>query len=102
MVEVLTEKNFKERTSDGLVLVKFGAPWCGPCKMITPTLTEISRNRNDVAILEVDTDESPALASQFQIRGIPAIFVMKDGQVLEQTSGMTNKDKINEMIDRYI
>jgi len=99
---MLTTANFKEITSEGLVLTKFGAKWCGPCKMISPALAEISRDRDDIVITEVDTDESPDLANQFQIRGIPAIFVMKDGQVIDQSAGMMSKEKINELIDRHV
>ena len=102
MVKVLTEASFKEGTSNGLVLLKFGANWCGPCKMITPSLTEISRDRNDVSIVEVDTDDSPDLAQRFQVRGIPAMYIMKNGQILEQAAGMMSKNKINELIDRHI
>ena len=99
MIKVITEANFKDNTSEGLILLKFGTPWCNPCRAVDAALTEIACDRGDITITEVDTDESPELASQFKIRRIPSIFILKEGQVVDQFTGIISKKNINKMID---
>jgi len=62
------------------VLLKFTADWCGPCKAFNPTLNQAAENHPDIRFVEVDVQKDPNLASQFQVRSIPAVFGFKDGQ----------------------
>jgi len=92
----ITKDNFEAEVlqSDGTVLVDFWAPWCMPCRMLAPTLEEIARERPDVKVCKVNTDEQMELAIRFQITSIPALFVFKDGKAVERLEGLRPKEEI--------
>jgi thioredoxin 1 len=70
------------------VLVEFGAPWCGPCKMLEPVLVEMSGDfTGRVDFLTVDVDQSPELAMQYGVMGVPTVILFRDGQPLERMTG---------------
>ncbi len=98
----LTSGNFKKNTSSGLVLVDFWASWCGPCKMIAPTLNSIAQTESDkVQVAKVNIDEEKQLATQFNIRSIPTLLFFKDGKEVKRISGIKSKkfivSQINEL-----
>jgi thioredoxin 1 len=82
-----TEKNFVELTSIGTVLVDWFAVWCGPCKMIKPTLQKLE-DQHGLPVVEVDVDEEPELARQFRIMSIPTMLLFKNGQVVRTIVGV--------------
>ena len=98
----LDESNFdREVTQDGKpVIVDFWAEWCGPCKMIAPLLDEIARERADaVKVAKVNVDENQSLSLKYNIRAIPALLFFKNGQLRDQTTGVTSKKDLLNRIE---
>ena len=90
----LDESNFDREVnqSDKPVIVDFWAEWCGPCKMIAPLLDEIAKEKAEsVKVAKVNVDENQSLSSKFNIRAIPSLLFVKNGQLRDQITGMTSK-----------
>ena len=99
----LTERNFDEAlvAAKGLALVDFWAEWCGPCRAIAPMLDElVEAAQGRVALMKVNVDESPGLASRYGIRSIPTILIVKDGKVVDQVVGAVPKPVLRQRIER--
>ena len=96
----ITKENFESEVlkSEKPVLVDFFAVWCGPCKMISPILEEIAQEREDIKVCKINVDEEPELAAQYQVVSIPTLFVIKDGQITNQSLGAKPKPQILEML----
>ena len=84
--------------SDKPVVVDFWAEWCGPCKMIAPSLEEISNEMDNVQIAKVNIDENPDIAAQFGIRSIPTLMIFKDGKHADTMVGAQSKSKLLDWI----
>lgn len=97
-MEKINEKNFKEKTEKGLVLVDFFATWCGPCRMQSAVIEEVLETNPEINVCKIDVDESPNVARQFGIMSIPTLILMKDGQVLKKHVGLLQND---DLIDFY-
>ncbi len=96
----VTNETFQEEVMlcEKPVLVDFWAPWCGPCRMVSPLVDEIAEERDDIKVVKINVDEEGELAKQFQIMSIPTLLVMKDGQVVERATGARPKAQINAML----
>jgi thioredoxin 1 len=87
---ILTQRTFDETlaTTEGLLLVDFWAPWCGPCRAIAPVLDSlVAESAGRVKLAKVNVDEEPALAGRHEIRSIPTILMVKDGRIVDRVVG---------------
>ena len=84
--------------NDKTVVVDFWAEWCGPCKMIAPSLEEISNEMDNIQIAKVNIDENPDIAAQFGIRSIPTLMIFKDGKHADTMVGAQSKSKLLDWI----
>ncbi len=97
--------NFEEEVlkSDIPVLVDLWAPWCGPCKAIGATVSEIAEEYTDkLKVVKLNIDQSPELATKYNIMSIPTLLIFKDGQVDGQIIGLVGKDKIESKFKHLI
>ena len=104
MLEHFTQETFERAVAgDKPVLVDFFATWCGPCRMIAPSVEQLAAEFEGRAIVgKVDVDQEPALAQRFGVMSIPTLVVLRGGKVVEQAVGARGKQDIAAMIERHL
>jgi thioredoxin 1 len=89
--------------SNGLVMVDFWAVWCGPCRIIAPTVEELAKEyTGKIKVMKLNTDENPDIASKYKIMGIPTLMFFKGGQKVDQIVGAVPKPQLKSKIDSLL
>ena len=104
-VQTVTDADFdaEVKDSDTLTLVDFWAEWCGPCKMIAPTVAELADEyQGRVKVCKLDVDENQRTAQQYAVRSIPSLLFFKGGKVVETVVGAVRKQRIEEVIEAHL
>jgi len=100
MATHITMKEFEEKVlkSDKPVIVDFYAAWCGPCKMLAPTIDKISEADNGIEVFKVNVDQETGLAQKYGVMSIPTIIGFKDGKVNKQAVGYVPENKLLDLV----
>ena len=98
-INILSESNFDSLVGTKPALIDFSATWCGPCKKVAPIIEEIANENPDFFVGAIDVDMQPMLAARFQVRSIPTVILLKDGQVVKQFIGVQSKETYQKAID---
>jgi thioredoxin 1 len=104
MLEV-NDTNFEQEIMqhEGLSLVDFWAPWCGPCRMVGPIIEQLADDfQGQVKVAKINVDEAPQAPNRFGVRGIPTVILFKGGQEVDKIVGAVPKAKFVEMINRHM
>jgi thioredoxin 1 len=102
MTKELTDQSFQElvASSDKLVLVDFWAPWCGPCKQLTPIIDSLAEEMKDkVTVAKINIDDHPDAAARYNVRGIPTLILFKNGKVADTKVGALPKSALAQWIE---
>ncbi len=98
----ITTANFDETVKEGVTVVDFWAPWCGPCRMIAPHIEAIAEEMPNIKVGKCNVDAAPEIAAKFGIMSIPTVMIFKDGKAMDTTIGVVPKqalvDKINSVL----
>lgn len=99
----LTQDNFQQEISNGIVLVDFWAEWCGPCKVMAPVLNEVADETKNTSthVAKLNVDDFPSLAKQYNVETIPTLIIFKDGKEQDRFVGLKTKGSILKELEKY-
>ena len=98
-----TDASFAQDIAEGVVLVDFWAPWCGPCKMIAPVLEELDAELGEkLKIVKVNVDDNEQTAGNYGVMSIPTLIVFKDGEQVDKTVGFQPKDQLTTLVNKHL
>ncbi len=95
----IKENEFEEKIKNGKVLVDCYASWCGPCKMLSPIIDELSEEIDTCAFYKIDMDDAEEVSEKYNIVSIPTVLLFENGELKKQTVGFKSKEELEEIID---
>ena len=102
-VREVSTQDFQDSVSDGVVMVDFWAPWCGPCRMVAPVLEKLQEEMGEKAsIVKLNVDENPDIARQYGISSIPTMIVFKNGNHVDTVIGASTSDKYKSLLEKHL
>lgn len=105
MTKTVTDQTFEQEVlqAEGVSLVDFWAPWCGPCRMIGPIVEDLSNEYSGrMSVLKMNVDENPETPGRYGIMGIPTLLLFKDGQLVDTVVGLQSKEALAQRIDKAL
>ena len=100
MVKIVNSNEFDNEIKEGIVFVDFFATWCGPCKMLSPIVDNVSEELTDIKFIKVDVDESNEVATKYDIMSIPTLILFKDGKLVSKHTGLLSKTDLIDFINK--
>lgn len=101
MIEKLEELQFKEKIKKGLVLVDCYADWCGPCRMLAPTIEDLAKEEKKVRFFKLNVDDNSGIAIKYGIMSIPTLLIFLEGELKEKLIGLQTKEDIQTTLAKY-
>jgi thioredoxin 1 len=103
MANEFTDGNFNQETTEGLALVDFWAPWCGPCRMVGPVIEELSKDyEGKIKVGKLNVDDNQETAMKYRVMSIPTVILFKDGQPVETMVGAMPKSAYQARLAKYV
>lgn len=103
MTVSINDANFKEVVKEGITFVDFWAPWCGPCKMLSPIIDDLSKKyEGKINIVKINIDDNKMVASQYGIMSIPTMVLFKDGKAIEKISGFHPAQALDDYLSTKV
>lgn len=100
MLEIKSPADLERVLAADVALIDFWAPWCGPCRMMTPTLAAFAEANPDVLVAKVDIDDQPALASAFRVRSIPTLIALHKGEHRATAVGAQSPSQLGSLVEQ--
>jgi len=101
-VKEITTENFKSEVESGVTLIKFGAPWCGPCRQLAPIIESLATEITNATVGDCNIDNNGELAQEFGIRSVPTTLIFKDGKLEDSVIGVETVAQLTARINNLI